>query len=491
MIKSKLLRCGVFILVCALPACTAIKSADQSTLRIKKLTNEQIARQKAALEGKVHKVERPYFGEAVIAEVGIQSGKKLPQRAESARGFKLTGQNLKIEEIAKAISDQTDIITRIKTNYIAPDGTSLKIPIGGSVKLTHEGSLSSALDKIGTILDVAWEYDGMAITFNRMVSRDYLISLPTGQTSISTSFNGVQNSGRSVSMSRNVENYSIWDDIENMLSQAIPTPAHFKMSKQTGRITVFGPPSVQRVAMQIVEKVEKTISSRIGIEVGVYFVNTELSDDFSTALNAQKTNGSNTASLIGNVLSGSGIATLSRGVNQISFKALAENASVVDYRSGTTVAQSGVISPIILTRLQNYISNSTVTTTDGVTTTSIETASVDTGISIHALPRLIGNKKIQLFLTILQNDLAKLDTFTSGTSTVQLPTIDQRAIQNDTVLAPGETLIFSGYEQETANRSNSGVGDANFFGLGGTAKAKNIKIKMVVMVRPTIIPWGT
>ena len=87
--------------------------------------------------------------------------------------------------------------------------------------------------------------------------------------------------------------------------------------------------------------------------------------------------------------------------------------------------------------------------------------------------------------------MAKLDTFTSGNSTVQLPTIDQRALQNDAVLAPGETLIFSGYEQESASRSNSGVGDANFFGLGGSAKGEKRKIKMVVMVRPTIIPWGT
>ena len=86
--------------------------------------------------------------------------------------------------------------------------------------------------------------------------------------------------------------------------------------------------------------------------------------------------------------------------NALNFKALAKDSSVIDYRIGSTIAQSGVISPIILTRAQNYVAKSTTTTADGVSSTSIETATVDTGISIHALPRLIGKNKIQLSLTL-------------------------------------------------------------------------------------------
>ncbi|MBD1204834.1 MAG: secretion protein, partial [Rhodobacteraceae bacterium] len=74
--------------------------------------------------------------------------------------------------------------------------------------------------------------------------------------------------------------------------------------------------------------------------------------------------------------------------------------------------------------------------------------------------------------------------------TVQLPTIDQRAIQNDSVLTPGETLVLSGYEQEVATRSNSGTGAARFLGLGGSAKGSTRKIRMIVLVRPTIMPVG-
>jgi hypothetical protein len=50
--------------------------------------------------------------------------------------------------------------------------------------------------------------------------------------------------------------------------------------------------------------------------------------------------------------------------------------------------------------------------------------------------------------------------------------------------------VLSGYEQEVATRSNSGTGAARFLGLGGSAKGSTRKIRMIVLVRPTIMPVG-
>ncbi|TMV53920.1 hypothetical protein FGG78_38880 [Thioclava sp. BHET1] len=190
-------------------------------------------------------------------------------------------------------------------------------------------------------------------------------------------------------------------------------------------------------------------------------------------------------------MAGNGVATIASGNFSASFEALAQNNAVVDYRIGSTIAQSGVVSPIVLTTSQNYVSNSSVTSgVGGTTSTSLETGTVDTGISIHALPRLIGKSKIQLDLTILNNQLTKLDNFTSGDTTLQLPTVDERSIENDSVLRPGETLILSGYEQETASKDDAGTGSSSFFGLGGGRKASHQKVRMIVLVRPSIIPLG-
>lgn len=480
------------LVVASLAGCEGITAANESTARLSGLTAEEKERQRAAMRGEVHRVDRPYFGEAVQVQRGSTKGRPLPKEVEGARSFRLTGAPLKIGDLAQEITDQTELVVQVRTKYLTPDGGALEIPIGGTVKLAHEGSLSSALDKVSALLDVEWSFDGTTILIDRMVTRDYQVSLPTGSSSMQTSLSGVNGGSRSVQMTRNIAEFSAWDDLEARLTRAVPPPGNVELSKSAGRVSVFGPPSVQKAAAAVVEDFEQIYSVRIGLEVAVYFVDADKSDDFGVGLNLSETSGSTTIGLLGaaGVLTGNGVATLSRGSSQVNFRALARDSSVVDYRVGSTIAQSGVISPIILTRSQNYVSRATTTTTDGIASTAIETATVDEGISIHALPRLIGPNKIQLSLTLLQNDLTSLDTFDSGSSTVQLPTIDQRAIQNEAVLSPGETLVLSGYEQESASRSNQGAGSSRFLGLGGSANGSKRKIRMVVLVRPAIIPAG-
>ena len=61
-------------------------------------------------------------------------------------------------------------------------------------------------------------------------------------------------------------------------------------------------------------------------------------------------------------------------------------------------------------------------------------------------------------------------------------------IQNESVLAPGETLVLSGYEQELSRRDRSGIGFFKAIGLGGKTGAQVRKVRMVVLVRPSLIP---
>jgi type IVB pilus formation R64 PilN family outer membrane protein len=478
--------------VVSLAGCNGINAAGESLDRVGRLTDDQKARQAAAMRGDVHRVNRPYYGEAVVVERGATKGKPLPKNVEGPRSFNLSGQKLGIKELAAEVSKQTGLITQVKTRYITPDGASLTVPIGGKVGLKYEGSLSKALDKIAAMMDIDWSYDGDVIAFNRMITQDYRVSLPTGTSAMQTSIGGVNGGSRSVTMSRTIAEYSPWDDLEQRLERAAPPPADVTISRSAGRISVFGPPSVQAQALAVVSDFENTFAARIGLEVAVFFVDSSKADDFGVGVNVSGSSGNFTGGVNGaaGLLAGNGVTTLSRGTSSISFKALASDSSVVDYRIGSTIAQSGVISPIILTRSQNYVAKSTTTTDNGVSSTAIETATVDTGVSIHALPRLVGKDKIQLSLTLLQNDLTELTSFDSGNSTVQLPTIDQRAIQNDSVLSPGETLVLSGYEQESSSRSNNGTGASGFLGLGGSVKGSKRKIKMVVMVRPAIIPMG-
>ena len=470
----------------ALAACDGIKSANDTTARLSKLTGDQRDRLRAAGRGKVHVVDRPYYGEAVVVAQGTQSGKPLPRALEGARSINIDtrGSAVGIKALATLIKKQTDLPVNIRRVYSLANGDVIQIPIGSKMVLKHEGALSKVLDKIAARMDLAWSFDGTAVTFDRMVTKRYSLSLPTGTSKVDTSIGGLEGSGRSVSHNHSAGGYDPWDDLSTQLAAVAPPPATVTTSKSAGRVAVFGPPSVQRKAAEVIEDFEAIYSTRIALEVAIYFIDADKSDDFAVGLSAAGSEGSLTG-VIG-ALAGNGVATLRKGGKSISFKALAQQGSVVDYRLASTIAQSGVVAPIVLTRSEGYVASTTSTTdSNGVVTTSENIATVEEGISIHALPRLVDHNKIQLSLTLLQNTVDLKD---SDAGTVKLPTVDQRAIQNDSVLAPGETLVLSGYEQESATRANKGTGLARFIGLGGSAKGGTRKIRMVVLVRPAILP---
>jgi len=93
------------------------------------------------------------------------------------------------------------------------------------------------------------------------------------------------------------------------------------------------------------------------------------------------------------------------GGNTISLEALARDRSVVDFRLASIIAQSGVVSPISMTRSETHIARCTVERDEDGTSAEIEPSEVEYGISIHALPPIIDDGRTQLFLTVLQSDL--------------------------------------------------------------------------------------
>ncbi|WP_299083319.1 secretion protein [uncultured Ruegeria sp.] len=472
-----------------LTACEAFNEADDLVSGISKRTADERARLRAAQRGQLHIVDRPFYGEAVKVERGSRSGKPLPKRLEGARSISVTtsGEAADIKTLADAISQQADMPVNIRTVYSLPEGEVIEIPIGSTMRVEHQGSLSKLLDQIGARMDVAWSYDGTAITFDRMVTRRYNVPIPTGGSNLTSSIGGVQGGNRTVTYERNIGGYDAWTDLRVQLEAVAPPPALLTFAQSSGRISVFGPPSVQARAAAVIADFDDVFSTRIGLEVAVFFIDASKSNEFAVGLSGSGSRGSING-VVG-ALTGNGVATLTNNFGSIDFQSVAKNDAVVDYRFGSQIAQSGVIAPIVLTESQNYVARTTNTTDqNGNVSTAVETATIDTGISIHALPRLVQNNRIQLSLTLLQNDLTELESFESGSSTVQLPRVNERALQNDSVLAPGETLVLSGYEQDRASRSNTGAGKARFLGLGGRTKGNVGKVRMVVMVRPAIIP---
>jgi hypothetical protein len=468
--------------------CVATSEAESDIARKSLLAKQRQEELAAAQRGEVIFDPTPYYGSEVIAEKGSKNGKALPKGFEGPRGLELNlGSGVGIAEIVDALSEATDLQVKVRTVYALPDGGTIKVPVPGKMRVAYTGALSKFLDQVASRMDLAWEYDGTAITFDRMVTKRYRMPIPNNNSTFNTSVPGLRSSdnGSSVEFTKNSQ-FDSWAELKAALDAVLPSPAYAKLSKHTGRVTVFALPSMQAQAAGIIEDYQNIFSTRIGLEVGVFFVDTQKADDFGLGLKWAGSNGSVTGAA--GALTGNGIFTLSSNGGGVDFKALATHEAVVDHRIRSTIAQSGVVSPILLTRSQNFVTGTTTETAEnGTTTSSVDTATIDTGISIHAIPRLISNNQIQLNLTVMQNNLTSLDQFGEGNNAVQLPVVDTRTIQNDSVVSPGETLVFSGYEQEVSTRSQTGTGVANFFGLGGSSSGEVSRVRMILMVRPALI----
>ncbi len=160
---------------------------------------------------------------------------------------------------------------------------------------------------------------------------------------------------------------------------------------------------------------------------------------------------------------------------QLDLKALADNSSVLAYRTARTAVQSGVPAPIILTRTENYVSSQTAGTEGGGS--GVETDSVDSGLSLHLLPRLVpngGSHDVQLSLNLMQNKLIGFKRFEG----VELPEFDSRMISSQLLLKPGETLVLSGYEQD---RVQTGGGSGLLY-TGRTGESHRTALVVIVRV---------
>ena len=481
----------------ALPGCDSQIRADVEG-RVEeggRLSAAEKARQRAVQRGEILREDRPFYGTAVKAERGAVSGKPLPAAAEGARGVRLElGGQADAAAVAEAVTAATGIPVNIRTRYVLEDG-AVDVPIGTRMAVSHEGPLSAFLDRMAARMDVSWSYDGTVITIDRMARRTWSVPLPLGATEYTDTAEG-DGSGASVTTARSL---NAWEELRQRLAPLAPPPARITLSPRSGRVEAFGPPSVLAAAGEVIEDTAATARTRIGLEIAVYWVDTEKADDFGLDIGADASAGEFAVSVPGlaelpAAARGEAVKGLviSRGGSRISFEALARDSAVVDYRLASTVSQSGTVAPVAITEERNYIRSVSEEKDDaganGETkvTRTYEIDELSLGLSITALPRLVAPDRVQLALTVSRRRLVKLEQ----KGEIQLPRVEARAIRSESFLRAGETLVLSGYEQDRAATNRSGLGILRRIGFGGGTGAIRARSRMVLLVRPSVIPAG-
>ncbi len=484
----------------------------------------------------------------------MHRGMPLPEKFETARGITLiSSEPMSLADIAAAVGAQTGIPVRIadlgRAAAPAAGGASASMPIA------YEGPLSGLLERISGYFSINWRYDGNSISISRFETKVFVIeSLPGSQTmqdatqSSSTggssgggsggggggggggsSGGGGGSSGSSTATSSLTQNasYSItikyWEELTQTVTSMLGGVGTVVPAPSAGTLTVTTTPEVMQTIAKYLEEENKRASRQIAIDVQVYNITLQKSEDFTIAFstilhrldNAASISytGPNAPTSAGGL---TGLGTLSIGLINPdhnpkltdvfgALSAIGDTTQVADFPM-TTINNRPVTRRVgrDIAYVASITNSSVGTTATNSIGSSVTPGVINAGFSLALTPRLLDDGRIILQYSLSIIDVSSIvnfcssgsPTFTDGQVTgcgdsggdlVQLPTTTDRSFVQQSVLKSGSTLILGGVNENDVTQNLNGEGSPYNYWLGGGASNANTRTMMFIAITPQVI----
>ncbi len=459
----------------------------------------------------------PWFGNQAVA---VEKGEMLPSDLDGDKALVITfDQPLTLEQVAARIQSATNVRVTVEqgqaitTGSAASQNTALSqerfLPADGlevsGGRMVWQGKLSNLLDQVSDRFDAQWNYTGNAIQLSQHVTRTFMLHSLAGVVGMGGSVRTGSGAADSSLPQQSVDTtakISMWDEVQKSIESIIGTKARASFSPATGTVTVSGYPSAVKQAEDYLRMQNKLRLRRVAIETRVLSVTLKKSFEnrldldviFKEAFNGQgfrfKTTADTTSPgqlISGGILSdpqtagSAGITTL-KLLNNV-----ADNITVE--HTGSLVTLSDQPAPLQVATKLDYVKRVSASTT-GVngTTTSIEPGTLDLGLTMNILPRVIEQDRVMLRVALGITDLVALTEFVSGDSKVQLPRVDTTGFLQNAVLQSGETLVMAGFERQSANEDNNGTFWPWNILLGGRQAFGKGREVRVLLIRAYVLP---
>jgi type IVB pilus formation R64 PilN family outer membrane protein len=461
----------------------------------------------------------PWFGSEAIP---MDKNEILPAALDDDQALVITfDQPLTLEQVAARIQAATNVRVMIEPgqNLAASGGNGALTNVATSMtqerflpadglevtggRMVWQGKLSNLLDQIADRFDAQWIYTGKAIQISQHITRTYMLHSLAGVVGVGGSVRTGASASDGSLPQQSVDTtakISMWEEIQKSIESIIGNKARASFSPATGTITISGYPSSVVQAESYLRMQNKLRLRRVAIETRVLSVNLKKAFEnrldldlvFQRAFGGQgfqfrsladTTSGAQT---FGGIIS-AGEATGNSTVNLQLLNNIADDVTVE--HTGSLVTLSDQPAPLQVATKLDYVKRVTAATTgvNGVST-SIEPGTLDLGLTMNIMPRVIEQDRVMLRVALGITDLVALTEFESGDSKVQLPRVDTTGFLQNAVLQSGETLVLAGFERQSANENTSGtIWPWNIF-LGGRQAYGHGREVRVLLIRAMVLP---
>lgn len=478
----------------------------------------------------------PWFGNTAVL---AQTGELLPEAMEANNALVLTFEKpLTLEQVAGRIQAATGLRVIVHGGNSAGAmmaGAAGGAPAGGQAmpggdmaggntflpadglevaggRVVWQGKLSSLLDQLNDRFDAEWKYSGGAVQISQQVIRTFMLHALAGSTDVGGSVKTGSTGAEGGLPQQSVDSTSklvVWEEIQKAIETILGSKARASYSPATGTITIAGTPSAVTAAENYLRMQNKLRLRRVSLEAKVLSVqlNKSFDNNFDMDLvirdafgedspfvfsSAEATGTDIGRTITAGVLRPSSIPAAlggNRSSVQLVINALSAvaNRVAVEY-SGSLVTLSDQPAPLQVATKRSYVARVSGSATDGASATTLEPGTIDIGLSMNLLPRVIEQDRIMLRIAMGITDLVQLREFSSGGSSLQLPEVDTTGFLQNAVLRSGETLVLAGFEKKSANDTQQGTGHpANWLLGGGENYGQGREIR-VLLITAQVMP---
>ncbi|WP_445493991.1 PilN family type IVB pilus formation outer membrane protein [Photorhabdus sp. SF281] len=378
------------------------------------------------------------------------------------------------------------------------------------INVNWHGSLAGLLDSVILSSGLHWKVHNGAVSIFKTETRVFQIYALPGTDALSSSVTATTsatfgggaggtdsgNSGSTQTLATSLTR-SVMDEIQKTVSGMLtPDEGNLTLSMATASLAVTDSPEILDRVKDYIDQQNKLLTTQVVLNVKILNLTFDRDDqygvDWSLAYKSAHiglVDKNSSAIDEGSINTNIHILKGPFSDSTLLIKALSAQGkvSIVTQPSVTTLNLQAV--PMQVATQTGYVSSISSTLTPQIgTSVGIEPATVTTGFNMLMLPYAMADKQILLQYNISLSDLKKLAKFgKEETGQVQLPTIDLRAFSQKVRLHSGETLVLSGFEQQSDTSERSGLGSPDNQFLGGSREGKRNHNVIVVMITPIVV----